>query len=399
MNRNYSRKKIILFYFIIFICILVFSLISTELVFNLLEDKNDIKGDYKNLYHPVLGWLPKPNTWKKVKNKEYEAHYTINSLSMNDFEYVGGSQSSKNILALGDSHTFAVGVSVDETWPNILEREINEKINSDIRVYNAAVTGYNLGQYLLRYRLIQEEIKPELIIIGFSMATDLYDLIPPEKGGFVYGSEKGRKYFTLDDKGELVEVDSLVGIKDLRNKIDETRDVNLYLKSLLYKSATFRRLRRSKAAVWIATNYKPRGKSLMPGLDTALKIDFNEDDYYRWKLAENILIQFSIEAEKNNSKILLVNIPYLAQVYDEIWEKSFGTKPDVYERFIASKRLEEFCNKYRIYYIDTTPLFIDSYRESKKWLHFKLDGHPTIDGQKLIANSIYLYLIKSNIIN
>ena len=30
-------------------------------------------------------------------------------------------------------------------------------------------------------RILSEELKPHLVIVGFSMATDLYDLVPPEK--------------------------------------------------------------------------------------------------------------------------------------------------------------------------------------------------------------------------
>ena len=72
-------------------------------------------------------------------------------------------------------------------------------------VWNAGVIGYSVGQYLERFRRLSGLLKPTLVIVGFSMATDLYDLIPPERGGFVYGGDAARVYFDLGNDGELIE--------------------------------------------------------------------------------------------------------------------------------------------------------------------------------------------------
>lgn len=390
MSKQITRKRKVLFIFIIFSLFLFISLIFTEFILRTLEKQYVSEGNSKAIYHDSLGWLPEPNTHMLQRNSEFEAFYKINSLSMNDDEFNEGS-STKNILALGDSHTFAVGVSFDKTWPNFLEKKLNSKnLINNYQVLNTGVPGYNLGQYLIRYRTLKERINPEYIIIGFSMATDLYDLIPPRMGGFVYGSDKGRTYFDLDSEDNLVEINELDGIEILnKENFQNVKESNLTLKSVLEKSAIFRRFKRSKLAMRIAVNYKPKGKSLWPGLDTALKINLNEDDKYRWLLAERIIEQISIEAEKNNTKVILVNIPYLAQVYDEVWENSFGLNSDEYNRWIASERLANICKKYNIYFIDTTNTFVEHHRKYDKWFHFRRDAHPTEEGHELIANVIF----------
>ncbi|WP_163362900.1 hypothetical protein, partial [Klebsiella aerogenes] len=67
------------------------------------------------------------------------------------------------------------------------------------------VHGYSLDQYLVRFRRLAPIVKPRVVIIGFSAATDFYDVGRTRAGDFVYGSDIGRIYFSLDDKGELVE--------------------------------------------------------------------------------------------------------------------------------------------------------------------------------------------------
>ena len=138
-------------------------------------------------------------------------------------------RSALRVLALGDSHTYAVGVSQQEAWPNALEQMLFHGNLDAGTVYNSGVAGYSLGQYLVRYRTLRAALKPQVVVIGFSMATDLYDLVPPRLGGFVYGSEAGRLYFDLDDQGRLLEKRDLVGqrldrVEVTGHAIDEPAD-------------------------------------------------------------------------------------------------------------------------------------------------------------------------------
>ena len=140
--------------------------------------------------------------------------------------------------------------------------------------------------------------------------------------------------------------------------------------------------------MWIAVHYKPSGKSLWPGLDTALRTNLTEDDKYRWMLMEKVMGQLVQEANASGAKVIVVNIPYLAQVYDDVWAWSFGAKPDEFDRWIAGRRLGKVCAGIGAGYIDTTEAFVDGVRERKHWLHWPQDGHPTPEGQDLIAQVI-----------
>src|SRR5262249_23747225 len=110
------------------------------------------------------------------------------------------------ILALGDSHTLAVGASRDETWVKRLEVQLGAKWpDKRVRTYNAGCSGYSVHQYLLRLIDQLPLVKPHYVVVGFAYASDLYDLLPPARGGWTYGETLERDYFDFDEDGKLVE--------------------------------------------------------------------------------------------------------------------------------------------------------------------------------------------------
>jgi len=383
-----------------FVVLLVFLTLScailivgaAELISRVLEPKAE--GEASVLHDPNLGWLPKPGKYKST-TPEFSVVTAINSLNMNDREVTQSDlQSETRILALGDSHTIASGVSTYESWPKRLEARLFPNRGGGV-VWNGAVAGYSVGQYLERFRGLKDRLRPTLVLVGFSMATDLYDLIPPERGGFVYGGDASRIYFDLGPNGELIEKTYSANSTGASHALPK-RDISLRIREFLGRFSLYRRFRRSNLAMWIAV-HRPGGISLWPGLDTGLKKELTEDDKYRWLLAERILAKLVSEAQEMGTKVVIVNIPYLAQVYDATWAASFGTRPDVYDRWIAGRRLAELCQRIGAIYIDTTDAFVSAARERHKWLHWPQDAHPTPEGQDLIAEVVADGLIKKGL--
>ena len=334
---------------------------------------------------PELGFVPPPGP-ATHEASEFTVHYDINELGMNDAP-IGDSveRSRHRIMVLGDSHTFAFGVSRHEAWPHVLEQELFAS-ESDGTVYNLGVIGYSLGQYLLRMERTIDRLDPQLVLVGFSMATDLWDLIPPRKGGFVYGSQFGRTYFDLGPEGQLQVLHDLEG--RTIESADATFNPSLRLRRAFEHSALYRRFRRSKLALWVAVRVRPGGSSLWPGMDTALKRELTEEDRYRWELAERILERIAALAAERGAQVALVNIPYIAQVYDDVWESSFGARSGDYDRWIAGRRLAALCRRLGVRYIDTTPHLVAEASRRARRLHYPVDGHPTAAGHAAIARAV-----------
>ncbi len=376
-----------------FVVIILFS--ALEIYSRIIESRRYSTFEWDR--NDILGWVPKPGKIIEI-TPEFEAIYDINKYNMNDKAIEESLEISKiKIMAIGDSHTFAVGVSSDEAWPNALEQIL---FKGDIRsgtVYNCGVSGYNLGQYLLRIRQMKAILKPHILLIGFCLASDVYDLMPPQKNGFVFGDNVGRVYFDLDKYGNLIEKRELAG-KEIEISPYSSMSLLMKIRTTLRHSAFFRRFKRSRFLIWAVFNMGPQISSIWMGPSTALKINLDDESKFRWQLTEALIREISVEAKEDNISVVLVNIPYLPQIYDNIWKGSFGKFPKEYDRWIAGRRLEDICSKSEIYYVDTTPKFVDEARKKKKWFHYKFDAHPTAEGHRIIAETVAEFLKNNRLV-
>lgn len=110
-------------------------------------------------FHPVLGWVPKPNTHITIDQGK---KITINSAGFRTTkEYSQLKQRDRRITMLGDSFSFGDCVGDDDTYSSFLE-----KILSSTEVLNFGVQGYGIDQMLLRlpYAL---SFNPDVVIVSF----------------------------------------------------------------------------------------------------------------------------------------------------------------------------------------------------------------------------------------
>jgi lysophospholipase L1-like esterase len=335
---------------------------------------------------PELGWAPIPNVQGHARTSEFDHEYYTNELGLFDDPIdMAVDRTKSRILALGDSHTMATGVAPSETWANQLERLLI-RAGRPSSVYNAGVGGYSIDQYLVRFRKLRESLDPHVVIVAFSTATDFIDVGRLPGGGFVYGSERGRIYFSLDERGSLVEHRELVGLT-----LDPGAaqwSFSILIRDGLQQLALYRLLKRSQLAVWVVARWTPGGQSLWPGLDTALKVTPDPEDERRMRLAEAILARLAEEVRAIGATPVLLHIPYLAQVYDEVWSASFGAFPDRFQRDLASRRLAAIADRAGMVFVDAWPAMVEEVRRSGRWLHYRLDAHPTPEGHAVIARTL-----------
>lgn len=367
-------------------------LFLAEVLSRLLEPENHVQGDVRPIADAELGWLPRPGRLT-LTTPEYSAVYEVNTLGLNDGPREPcAAESRMRLLALGDSHTFAAGVSWSEAWPHVLEERLFEGDARAGAVFNAAVSGYSLGQSLLRMRRLLPVLEPQWVLLGVSMATDLYDLIPPSRGGFVFLADRGRAYFDLDADGTLVERRELVGRAGLSAEVGQTAG-SLRVRSWLDRLSLYRRLKSTTVAMRLSGLW-PFDAPLWPGPDTAMRRRLDGGEAYRWALAGALLRRTAREASEAGARLLVVNIPYLPQVYDEVWQASFGRRPEEYDRWIAGERLAALCGDSGIAFVETTRRFVEEARRRGSWLHHRQDRHPTAAGHRLIAEEVAATLLR-----
>ncbi len=102
-------------------------------------------------------------------------HVQTNSLGFRNTEEP--SDKAFRILALGDSQTFGVYVTNEDTWPSWTENELRQRLNSNerVQVFNAGIAGYSIRDQLALLRDKGAAFKPNLVLLGV-YENDLYDL-------------------------------------------------------------------------------------------------------------------------------------------------------------------------------------------------------------------------------
>ena len=122
-------------------------------------------------------------------------------------------------------------------------------------------------------------------------------------------------------------------------------------------------------------------------MDVILEKEVSPEHQYAWKLAEALILQMKAESEKLGARLIIAGIPYLPQVYDEVWKSTFAGNPK-FSRTAAIERMKGFCSQNGITYIDTLDGLVNASRKAGRWLHHRHDGHPTAEGQVAIAEAI-----------
>ncbi|MEO1998534.1 MAG: GDSL-type esterase/lipase family protein, partial [Planctomycetaceae bacterium] len=91
-----------------------------------------------------------------------------NSLGFRNPEFsLDKAKSTRRIVCYGDSTTFGFGVRMHESWPALLECDLNRTGSSPVEVVNAGVPGYSIFQgnrYLARSL---PQLAPDLVIATF----------------------------------------------------------------------------------------------------------------------------------------------------------------------------------------------------------------------------------------
>ncbi len=365
----------------------------TEVFFRVLERRDQAKtfseGEGgETIPDPRWGWKPTPG-WFRSATPEFDVTGEINALHMNDRPHDAAAEKDLvRVLVLGDSHTYAVGVSQEDAWPRKLESLLNAGAPTPrYRTYNAAYPGYSVHQYLLRLIDQGPVVKPHYVVVGFSYATDLYDLLPPEHGGWIYGGDMARDYFDLDADDNLAEKhwDPAAASQDAT---PQRGNPAKGLREFLDCFATFRYLRRSNLSLWVGSRLRLGGKSLWPNMEVVVEKEVSEAHAYQWRLVKALMLRLNDECRRQGATLFVVGIPYLPQVYDEIWEATFGGDA-LYERDAAIRRFEEWCQSEGIVHLDTCPPLRARVKEHGRWIHHRRDAHPTAEGHEVIARTVF----------
>jgi hypothetical protein len=127
-----------------------------------------------NRFDPELGWVKTPGAKAERETREFDVHYTINSLGLRDDEMSSPKKpdGTYRVLMLGDS--FVLGYTVDrqDLFVDQLEKWWQSE-GRKVDVINSGTEGYSTDQEVRWLDLHGKEYQPDLVLI-FPYDNDLY---------------------------------------------------------------------------------------------------------------------------------------------------------------------------------------------------------------------------------
>lgn len=151
-----------------------------ELGFRLAAPQIPIRSPFMYAPHSQLRYIPNPGTSWRYRTTEFDTQITINSHGMRDYERpLEKPPRTFRILCLGDSFTLGAEVELEQCYPKVLERLLNERATAQgdsirYEVLNGGVGGYGTAQELLFLKEFGLPHKPDLVLVQF-YANDVRD--------------------------------------------------------------------------------------------------------------------------------------------------------------------------------------------------------------------------------
>jgi lysophospholipase L1-like esterase len=174
---NMSRKQLATNLLLAVISVVVALLIAEFLLFRAIHPvryrrpPKQLTGDVwrQQLHRPSA--IP-GLAYELAPNEEKVSHGAVirtNSWGMRDDEpRPPGDTSVRRIVAIGDSVTFGFGVAGEDTYPNVLERRLNDGSPGErYEVLNLGVGGYSTRDEAIVLRHKGLRWNPELVVIGY----------------------------------------------------------------------------------------------------------------------------------------------------------------------------------------------------------------------------------------
>jgi len=340
---------------------------------------SSIKTDTR-IFSAARNYAHKPFSNRINQLGDIRTSWFINRLGFRDGDYTFKKpHNTTRVLALGDSLTFGLGVENYESYPKILEVELNKNSNLDkvYEVLNMGLLGYGAIEYQNTYLEEGRRFKPDIIVIGFFLGNDALDAL----------------WFDINKKAIFLKAvpDMVIPFK-----------VNEFLKNY--------------SSLWIFLLQKYYGWVESQSVDN-IKLVFQNDvkghmlhdvqidpsnKYMQksWNLTEQALGRIVNTAKKSDTKTLVLLIPTKEQIIPKEWEKAKSGGHNVDSRLYsdsAPRRIMlELCQKNNWYCLDLQ----DQLRKQDdlESLFVRDDFHLSKKGNEVVSNLIFDYLLKNNLI-
>jgi len=122
----------------------------------------DVEPVHDDVADPWIGWKLSPRAAIREANGEYQVTYHSNRQGFRSKRDFVPGVSHKVIAFLGDSYTFGSGVEDDQTFADLVERQLD-----DTWSYNFGIGGFGVDQMWMTLRHYALPLHPDLVVVSF----------------------------------------------------------------------------------------------------------------------------------------------------------------------------------------------------------------------------------------
>jgi lysophospholipase L1-like esterase len=304
---------------------------------------------------------------------------------------------TSDIVCIGDSMTYGFAARARESWPAVLERM------GAGTVYNMGVGGYGPVQYLYLLRTKAIKLHPKIIIVGFYIGNDLWDVynaVRYNKNWSAYGKFGGSG---LKAPAFVFPRQSGKFLKGLRDWLSE----NSVLYVVVTQLEVFDFVRSHEGAVWMADE----ASNLLTYRDDNHNVLFNLSAQIRFldmrdpritaatDITKRLMSDMQSVTEKRGIRLIVLIIPTKERVYSDILrrsgyvEKHLSLREALEQEDVARAAIIELLRAQNIEVLDPLPALAAAVHKRDLYPSYpSADIHPNKDGYRVIAETINQYL-------
>jgi len=329
------------------------------------------------------GWWEKPC---------FRTFVRFNSQGLRDTEHEEArSPGTYRIVVLGDSYAEAMQVKLEESFPKVLERELQKYLGPTrkVEVINLGVSGFGTDQELLALRHYGIKYQPDLVLLAFLTGNDVrnnYYLLEERANG----EPVKKPYFLLDSQGQLVlqqpsNLPAQLGQDPLWKRVGRKFRTGHWAWEKLY------RIRMQKAQARVVRG-SPQRQPQAGAVDNGVYLRRYPPEWEEaWRITEALVVEVARESRKAGARFLLVS---LTDPFQLALQQNKQNNPELDpERPI--QMLTDIARRHGLDYLPLLPLFRQAMEQNGyqlEDLHYSCDGHWTPLGHRLAGEAIARYL-------
>lgn len=365
------------------------SLLAAELLSRIFVPIYLVKPHPKGLYvnDPDLGYILSKNFYARHQHPDYDVIIDTNSDGFRGGEITAKRPDTFRILVLGDSIAWGYGVGFEDSFPRQLEEMLNENLDANFEVINAAVPGYGTDQELDLLKKLGLDYQLDLIIVGLFVENDVYDNLV-----------EGAKHRTVRG-GYLID--------QYRYERNVKENPLVIVTAFLSKNSHFYVFLRSYFRSFMANigkvsvEFHPESFPgfAQPDYLPVFAKEYSSEMKRGMSITEQLLKEIVGVGKAHQASTLVVLFPSKAQVYPDLWndiQRIYHLDDHAYSLTKPNEILLDFGLQNDILFLDLLPAFREANPNAS--LYFRTDLHQSATGQALAAQKVYEGLLAQNLV-